>query len=88
MTPVLPYPIDSLSEGTVVVPMSEHNSVEAVSSLFNGPYPETISADACVVQVDNTVHINNSHENTDIAQDLFIVLDDVGTLSGTIQPHS
>ena len=88
MTPILPYPIDSLSDGTVVVPVSELNSVEAVSSLFNGAYPETISTDACVVQVDDTVHINNSHENKYIAQDLFIVLDDVGTLSDTMQPHS
>ena len=32
--------------------------------------------------------INNSHENKDVEQSFSIDLENIGTFSGTVQPHS
>ena len=88
MTPVLPYPIASLSDDTTVISTSEIQSVDAVQALFDDAYPEIHTGSAWVVRVGNQIYINNSHENTDTAQDFSIEIPTVGVLSGTIQPHS
>jgi hypothetical protein len=88
MTPVLPYPIDSLEDGTTIVSTDEIASTEAVQSLFDTAYPQQSTGDAWVVRVGKNLYINNSHENTDEAQDFSVEIAGVGTLSGTIQPHS
>ena len=88
MTPVLPYPINTLPDGTTVVSVSDLQSTQAVQDLFDAAYPQTATGSAWVVHIGDRLYINNSHENTDTAQDFSIDLQGVGTFSGTIQPHS
>ena len=88
MTPVLPYPINELSDDTLILSTSDIDSIQKVTSAFNEAYPPTSSGSAWVVQIGNNIFINNSHENSDIMQDFSLELDEFGTLSGTIQPHT
>ena len=88
MTPVLPYPIDTLPDGTTVLTVDDIGSTEAVQNLFDEAYPVPSTGSAWVVRIGENLYINNSHENTDTAQDFSIDLDGLGTFTGTLQPHS
>lgn len=88
MTPILPYSVDSLSDGTTVLQIEGLDSDEAVQDHFDDVYPAISTGTAWVVQVGNRIYINNSHENTDTAQSFSIEIEGWGSFSGTIQPHS
>ncbi len=87
-TPILPYPVNSLSDDTTVIALSEVGSSESFQALIDPLYPETSTGSAWVVQVGHRLYVSNGLENTDQAQDFSIPVEGVGTLSGTIQPHS
>jgi len=88
MTPILPYPEDSLVDGTTVVTVDEVSSDDAVRDIFDTAYPEEATGSAWVVPIGNKIFISNGHENSDIAQNFSIEIAGWGTLSGIIQPHS
>jgi hypothetical protein len=88
MPVILPYPIESLSDDTVVLSVADLADETALQEMLDGAYPAFSSGSAWVSRVGSRVYINHSLENTDEAQDFSIDLDGWGTLSGTIQPHS
>jgi hypothetical protein len=87
-TPILPYPMDSLSDGTRVLSLDDISSETDVQFTFDAAYPESATGSAWVVQVGDRVYINNSHENMDIEQSFSFDWEGAGRFSGTIQPHS
>jgi len=91
LIPVLPYPVSSIEGGEHIelVDLSELSDLAAVSARVDPLYPEISTGDAWVSKVGDRIYINNSHENSDIAQDFSVTLPgDLGTLSGTALPHS
>jgi hypothetical protein len=88
ITPILPYPVTSLSDDTKIVPLGDLETIEAVRAQVDPLYPEVVSGTAWVVRVGNRIFVSNGLENTDRAQSFSIPVDAFGTLSGTIQPHS
>jgi hypothetical protein len=91
LVPVLPYPVSSIEGGEHIelVALSELSDLDSVSALLDPLYPAVSTGDAWVVRVGDRVYINNSHENSDIAQSFSLALpEDLGELSGTVLPHS
>jgi hypothetical protein len=61
--------------GTIeLVELSELSDLASVSALVDPLYPAVSAGDAWVAWVGDRVYINNSHENSDIAQDFSITL--------------
>jgi hypothetical protein len=88
MTPILPYPITSLSDDTEIVDIDDISAGSQVRNIFDNAYPEADMGDAWVVEIGQRLYINNSHENKNISQSFSIALEGIGDLSGTVQPHS
>jgi hypothetical protein len=88
MPPILPYPMDSLSDDTQILSLSQVNTEDAVHSYFDVAYPQRSTGNAWVVQVGDRIYINNSHENKDEAETFSMELDGLGIFAGTVQPHS
>jgi hypothetical protein len=88
--PVLVQGNEPLGGGIRNLAVSKLQDVAKVRELFDAAYPPSYDGDAFVVRAGDTVTVLNSRENEDVTESFSVprLARVVGTLAGTVAPHS